>query len=257
MGKEFHCPALKRRLKLQEAPVITGPFRGLFLKLNPVINYEEFMEIFGKITFEHPGYLSSRNDRGRCIIYYKNSYSAATILDTYKDNTNFQISIYRDEISHPLHPEVLYIKTNETPENLQELGGKILKKTRNSLQIKFESFKSAAMAQKELNKTHEVKFGYKSEVPMYPNEIVDLRKILNNHERKAGHHQVTENQRLSPQLKATIKNHIAEIEQDDRKDSQSSSKGNSKKNIRNWNNLSRSCDTLNTSNSPKKFKKEM
>lgn len=187
-GNHFLCPALKRRFKQPNVPQTTGPFRGLLVKFSANPNYEEFINTFGRITFDHPGYQSSKTDRKKCIIYYKHPYNVANLLTQYEDNKGFKMYLYKDEISRTLHPEVLYIRTNKIPTRIEELGGQIIKQSRGSLQVKFEDFRTTAVAHEELRQNYEVKFSYRSEVPMFVNETnnaVDLREVITKNEAQA------------------------------------------------------------------------
>lgn len=149
-------------------PLVRGPFRGVLLIFHKDTNFNEFQKIQSKMTFQHPNFYKSTNDKHKCVIYYKNPYDAATVLDTYKENQNFRIYLYYDELSKSLRPDILFITGELTPRLdriLQQLKGTIIKQTTIGMQVKFAGFKEAAIAHEEMRKTHKVKFTYKSQVP--------------------------------------------------------------------------------------------
>lgn len=146
---------------------VKGPFRGLLLNFYKNIDPEDFREVFSKITFEHPNFVYSENNKKRCIIYYNNPYDVATVLEAYKDNNSFYMSLFYDKLSRTLNPEVLFIKkpTTRVQNTIKLLKGKILTKNNFGCQIKFKKFKEAALAHEELRRETSVKFAYMSEVP--------------------------------------------------------------------------------------------
>lgn len=90
------------------------------------------------------------------------------MLDKFKNNQDFDIFLYHDSLSNSLCPDILYLAGQETPTLLRilhQLQGEIIKKTRIGIQIKFETFKNAAIAYEEIRKDYTVKFAYKSQVP--------------------------------------------------------------------------------------------
>lgn len=149
-------------------PLVKGPFRGIIIKFYKHTDFNAFQSTHSKITFQHPNYYKSSNDKRKCVIYYNNPYDAATIIDKYKENRNFGIYLYIDEISKTLRPDILYIvgkPSQGMKYSLEQLHGTIIKETRVGIQAKFDDFKHAAIAFEEIHKQQSVKFAYKSQVP--------------------------------------------------------------------------------------------
>lgn len=159
---------MNRNIQRPNIPLIRGPFRGIILIFHKDTNFDEVEKIHSNITFKHPNYYRSTNDKHKCVIYYKNPYDAAMVIDTHKENPNFQVYLYHDELSKTLRPDILYITgelTSKLNHILQQINGTIIKQSRLGMQVKFESFKAAAIAHEEIRKNHSVKFTYKSQVP--------------------------------------------------------------------------------------------
>lgn len=152
-----------------KAPTLIGPFRGLIIKFRRNTNFENFQNILFNITFKHPNFYKSSRDKRKCIIYYKNPYDVALLLEKYRDNHNQDFSIYLwlDEISTTLRPDILYIAgklSSELKNTLQQLQGSVITTNQAGIQVKFENFKQAAIAHEEIRKDKIVKFAYKSKV---------------------------------------------------------------------------------------------
>lgn len=169
--------------KSADVPAIRGPFRGLVITFPKDKNLKEFIEIYSSITFEHPNFYYSKSDKYKCIIYYKYPYDVATLVSKYGSTTNLDFSIYYDELTKTLQPNVLYVVTknvNMLLAKVEQLRGTIIYKSRIGFQIKFEDFKAAAIAHEELRKDFTAKFAYRSEVNKYSNP----RKITKTDEEK-------------------------------------------------------------------------
>lgn len=163
---------LKSSSKLADTPAIRGPFKGLIITFPRNYNFTDFNKLYPSLTFEHPNFYFSKFDKHKCIIYYKYSYDVATVLSKYENEKKWNFSIYYDELTKTLQPNVLYI-ISKNPKKLstkiEQLNGSIIYKTSISHLIKFEDFKMAAIAHEELRKEFSVKFAYKSEVNKYCN----------------------------------------------------------------------------------------
>lgn len=157
-----------------------GPFRGLILTFFKNIDPQGYKDILSKITFEHPNYMYSENNKRRCIIYYNNSYDVATVLEAYRGDEHFNMSIFYDKMSKTLDPLVLYIKKPNIKvlRVIHLLNGEIITKTNLGCQVKFENFKAAAFAHEELGRETSVKFAYISEVPKssYRTNLIEVEK---------------------------------------------------------------------------------
>lgn len=206
--------------KKPEFPTINGPFRGLIITTSRQNDLEPLKTLVNQLTFDHPNYLFSNNDKNKCIIYYRNPYDVATILDKYSSNSNYTVALYRDEISRSLHPRVLYITPTHNAgitQFIQELGGNIVSQNKFSIQAQFATFLQTTIAHEELRKECPCKFAYRSEVPQEEEEgkqseaagITDLRQIL---EQKNGAKSKNEgSNNFSPNLIKEIKDVVARI----------------------------------------------
>lgn len=152
-------------MKAVELPAIKGPFRGLIIKFPRNTNYTDFLTIYPLITLQHPNYYFSKCDKTKCVIYYKHPYDIATLISKYENNPYFTISIYYDSMTRTLQSNTLYItalKVQNILPKLEQLNGVIVKSTRAGIHVRFEDFKSTAIAHEELRKDCVVKFSYKS-----------------------------------------------------------------------------------------------
>lgn len=146
-------------------PKVGGPFRGLFIRFESSMGLGDFQGIFAEITFKHPNYLYCEFDKHKCLVFYKHPYDVATIMDKYKDNRSFHMSIYIDKLSKTLRPDILYIlsaKTIKISNVLQQLNGQVIQQTNKSIQVQFDTFKQAGIAYEEMRKDYVIKFAYKS-----------------------------------------------------------------------------------------------
>lgn len=153
-----------------QKPKVIGPFRGILVKFNGNINFDEFKETYAELTFLHPNFYRSENYKRRSIIYYRYPYDAATMIQKYLHNPNFEISIYYDDISKTLRPDILYIETKEFSKlnnMIKALQGTIIYQQQSGVQIKFKTFKQTSIAYEEMRKHFSVKFTYKTLVPEY------------------------------------------------------------------------------------------
>lgn len=149
-------------------PLIRGPFRGVLISFHAATNFDSFEEAYGSMVLKHTNFYKAFCDKHKCIIYYKNAYDAATVISKYRATSNFYISLYYDQISRTLHPEVLYVAealTTDLSRMIEQLKGEVVSQSKMGIQIYFGSFKSAAIAHEELRRQYHVKFAYKSEVP--------------------------------------------------------------------------------------------
>lgn len=158
-------------------PLVRGPFRGVLLTFHKDTDFKSFKDTYSKLTFNHNNFYKSISDRHKCIIYFKNPYDAATAIRAYKSDNNFSISLYQDQLSKTLHPEVLYIVGNicqALSKTITLLRGKVLTQSKVGVQAKFEDFRAAAIAHEELRKNVQVKFAYRSEVPNLQESSTEL-----------------------------------------------------------------------------------
>lgn len=140
-------------------PAITGPFRGL------IILFEN--------TFQHPNHYYSEVEKRKVVIYYKNPYDVATIIEKHEHNTNFKISILNDKYSSTLSPDILYITSKPNAKlirQINQLNGRIIEKTRIGVLVQFQNFKSAAIAMEEMRRDFKIRFAYKT------NKVFDQRE---------------------------------------------------------------------------------
>lgn len=218
---QVHHPKRYHNKKL-EFPTINGPFRGLIITTSKQNDLEPLKTIINQLTFDHPNYLFSNNDKNKCIIYYRNPYDVAAILDKYTTNDNYTIALYRDEISRSLHPRVLYItptKNAGITQLIQELGGNIVSQNKFSIQAQFATFLQTTIAHEELRKECPCKFAYRSEVPQEEEQekqseaagITDLRQILEQKNGPKSKNEGSRKSHFSPHLIKEIKGVVAQI----------------------------------------------
>lgn len=153
-------------------PAIRGPFRALIISFLENNDFTEFKEIYPSLTFEHPNFHFCKSDKHKCIIYYKYPYDVATLISKYQNKVDLRFSIYYDELTKTLQPDVLYVVTKNTDyllAKVEQLDGEIMYKTRIGFHIKFADFKTAAIAHEELRREFSAKFAYKSKVLKYSN----------------------------------------------------------------------------------------
>lgn len=173
--------------RLADTPAIRGPFRGLIITF---VNsdYNEFREIYPLLTFEHPNFYFCKSDKRKCIIYYKYPYDVATLISKFHNSTELHFSIYYDELTKTLQPDVLYVVTrdiNKLLAKVEQLNGQIIYKTKIGFQIQFEDFKMTAIAHEELRREFSVKFAYKSEVNKYSNPVKITKQDEEKHQLKS------------------------------------------------------------------------
>lgn len=161
-------------------PLVKGPFRGVIISFHQDTNFNNFKDDYFEMTFNHNNFYRTWSDKQKTIIYYKNPYDAATIISKFESNKNYHISLYYDQLSKTLHPEVLYITgtiSYTLLPTIKQLQGRIITETKKGIQVKFKNCKNAAIAQEEIRKEFKVKFAYKSEIP---NKIDEAKSTQTN-----------------------------------------------------------------------------
>lgn len=146
-------------------PKGNGPFRGIIITFNQHSNPYNFIEIFPQLTIQHPNFSSYEGDKHKCIIFYKNPYDVAIVIDKYQKKENMKLSIFYDALSKSLKENTLYLEaimTIEILQNIKSLKGTVTKRQLAGVQIEFPNFRFAAIAYEELKKIYPVKFAYKS-----------------------------------------------------------------------------------------------
>lgn len=171
-----------------QKPKIMGPFRGILIEYNNNINFDEFKETYAELTFQHTNYYRSENYKNKSIVYYRYPYDAATMIVKHRNNPNFKISIYYDEISKTLRPDILYIETKDFSKvnvMIEALQGTIIYQQQSGIQVQFEDFKQAAIAYEEIRKHFLVKFTYKALVPKNDRQqnVIQVKESICEHEK--------------------------------------------------------------------------
>lgn len=186
-------------------PAIRGPFRGVIISFKQETNFTEVKEIFAELTFHNPNHYCSELDKCKAIIYFKNPYDVAMVIDKHQSNVNFDITIFNDKLTRTLRHDVLHIKsrpTNKLLKFLEQLNGEFLYNTRISMLVKFENFKQAAIASEELRKLYVVKFAYKDHF-----ENRDLTNVQNLLKKVKG---------LTPDMKENFKKEFEKVCREDK-----------------------------------------
>lgn len=170
----------KRSLK--DIPYSTGPFRAVIVKLTENTNFIRFQETLTSMTFTHPNFYRSFNDKHKCVIYYKHPYDVATVIEKYNNNEDFCVSLFEDEISKNLSPNTLYLSCGmkaDLAKIIKHLNGIVIRQGKMSMQVQFPDFKTTTIAQEELGRDVKAKFAYKSEIPTTEPILKETKKLVN------------------------------------------------------------------------------
>lgn len=150
-------------------PIPRGPFRAIMLEFSNSSSWKTFQPLYYTLTFGHPNFSHSLGDKNKIVIYYKYAYDVANILESHKFHQTVLFTLFEDQASKTLHPQVLYVETSMKTRDIakklvHDLGGNIIHESRQGIQIKFRTFKLATVAQEELRLEFLTKFCYKTEV---------------------------------------------------------------------------------------------